>query len=108
MNILYTVWALYLFLALGVTADAFFVPCLIRIADNFHLSDNVAGVTLVALGNGAPEIFSAVAAFTAKEESQAKLAIGALLGAGIFVIAVVMGICMIVKPFQTPRWSRTV
>ena len=108
MNILYTVWALYLFLALGVTADAFFVPCLTRIADNFHLSDNVAGVTLVALGNGAPDIFSAVAAFSAKEESTATMAIGSLLGAGMFVIAVVSGICMIIKPFQTAQWSRKV
>ena len=89
--------AVYLFVALGITADAFFVPALTHISDNLHLSDNVAGVTLVALGNGAPDIFSAVAAFTADEEATATMAIGSLLGAGMFVIMVVGGSCMIIK-----------
>ncbi len=54
MNVAYSLWSAYLFLALGITADGFFVPALTRIADNWSLSDNVAGVTLVALGNGSP------------------------------------------------------
>ena len=49
-----------MFLSLGITADGFFVPALTHISANFRLSDNVAGVTLVAFGNGAPDIFSAV------------------------------------------------
>ena len=69
----------------------------------------------MAFGNGAPDIFSAVglgqtfglalvqkltqtkAAFTAEEESTATMAIGSLLGAGMFVIMVVSGSCMIIK-----------
>ena len=37
------------------------------------------------------------AAFTAEEESTATMAIGSLLGAGMFVIMVVSGSCMIIK-----------
>ena len=80
MNVLYTLWCIYLFLALGLTADAFFVPILTRISDILGLNESVAGITLVALGNGAPDIFSAIASFTNNDPKVAKLAIGALLG----------------------------
>ena len=43
---------------IGTTADAFFVPTLTSISAQLGLNDNVAGVTLVAFGNGAPDIFS--------------------------------------------------
>ena len=33
------------------------------------------------------------------------MAVGSLLGAGMFVIMVVSGVCMIVKSFETPSWS---
>ena len=34
------------------------------IAYNLNLNENLAGITFVALGNGAPDIFGAMAAFT--------------------------------------------
>jgi sodium/potassium/calcium exchanger 6 len=79
MNILYSLWCLWLFIALGLVADAFFVPNLTKISSQLKLSENVAGVTLVAFGNGAPDIFSAIASFGAGGEV-AKLAIGSLIG----------------------------
>lgn len=38
------------------------------------------GVTLLALGNGAPDIFGAYAAITQAEQGGAELAIGAIFG----------------------------
>jgi len=38
------------------------------------------GLTIVAFGNGAPDIFSAVAAFTNSNPTTTGVAIGALLG----------------------------
>ncbi|TKS78782.1 Mitochondrial sodium/calcium exchanger protein [Collichthys lucidus] len=55
------------------------------------------GVTFLALGNGAPDIFSAIAAFS--HPHTAGLAVGALFGAGIFVTTVVAGSVALVKPF---------
>ncbi|MBN3311802.1 NCLX protein, partial [Atractosteus spatula] len=69
-------WLLFLFMALGITASKFFCPNLSAISTSLRLTHNVAGVTFLAFGNGAPDVFSAVAAFT--HPRTAGLAIGAL------------------------------
>ncbi|CAO2629283.1 Mitochondrial sodium/calcium exchanger protein [Lemmus lemmus] len=85
---LYVFWLLYLFLILGVTAAKFFCPNLSAISTNLKLSHNVAGVTFLAFGNGAPDIFSALVAFS--DPRTAGLAIGALFGyLGLYVFYVV-------------------
>ncbi|XP_067932432.1 mitochondrial sodium/calcium exchanger protein-like [Watersipora subatra] len=99
--VIFILWWLFLFLALAVTADDFFCPSLTVMAKVLRMSDNIAGVTLLAFGNGAPDIFSAIAAIgNMKNGSDAGLAFGALLGAGVFVTAVVSGAVIISKPFQ--------
>ncbi|XP_067406270.1 mitochondrial sodium/calcium exchanger protein [Emydura macquarii macquarii] len=94
---LYALWLLYLFLILGVTAEKFFCPNLSAISINLKLAHNVAGVTFLAFGNGAPDVFSAVVAFS--DPRTAGLAIGALFGAGVFVTTVVAGGIALLKPF---------
>lgn len=95
--VLYAVWLIYLFMFLGITAEKFFCPNLAAIATSLKLSHNVAGVTFLALGNGAPDLFSAMAAFS--DARTASLAIGALFGAGIFVTTVVAGGVGLARPF---------
>ncbi|XP_039417325.1 mitochondrial sodium/calcium exchanger protein isoform X1 [Corvus cornix cornix] len=94
---LYALWLLYLFIILSVTAEKFFCPNLSAISTNLKLSHNVAGVTFLAFGNGAPDVFSAVVAFS--DPRTAGLAIGAIFGAGVFVTTVVAGGIALVKPF---------
>uniref|UniRef100_A0A8C9Q9Z9 Solute carrier family 8 member B1 n=1 Tax=Spermophilus dauricus TaxID=99837 RepID=A0A8C9Q9Z9_SPEDA len=55
------------------------------------------GVTFLAFGNGAPDIFSALVAFS--DPRTAGLAIGALFGAGVLVTTVVAGGIAILHPF---------
>lgn len=93
-------WWFVLFIALAVTADDFFCPSLVVIAKTLRMSDNIAGVTLMAFGNGAPDVFSAIAAIGNMKDGDAGLAVGALIGAGIFVTTVVAGSVAIVKPFH--------
>lgn len=94
---LYVLWLLILFLVLGLIASDFFCPNLSAISSTLRLTHNVAGVTFLALGNGAPDVFSAMAAFSRPQT--AGLAIGALFGAGVFVTTVVAGGVALVKPF---------
>uniref|UniRef100_A0A4W5LZW3 Solute carrier family 8 member B1 n=1 Tax=Hucho hucho TaxID=62062 RepID=A0A4W5LZW3_9TELE len=91
------IWLLILFIVLGLTASKFFCPNLSAISSSLRLTHNVAGVTFLALGNGAPDVFSATVAFS--RPHTAGLAIGALFGAGIFVTTVVAGSVSLVKPF---------
>ena len=57
-------WLLMLLIALGSTADNFLMPQLQILSDLLRLSPDVAGVTLLAIGNGAPDVFSAIAVAT--------------------------------------------
>ncbi|KAI7814939.1 putative sodium/potassium/calcium exchanger 6, partial [Triplophysa rosa] len=94
---LYVLWLFVLFLVLGLIASDFFCPNLSAISSTLRLTHNVAGVTFLAFGNGAPDVFSAMAAFS--HPQTAGLAVGALFGAGIFVTTVVAGSIALVKPF---------
>ncbi|XP_077377104.1 mitochondrial sodium/calcium exchanger protein isoform X2 [Festucalex cinctus] len=95
--ILCIIWLFVLFVVLGLIASKFFCPNLSAISTSLHLTHNVAGVTFLALGNGAPDIFSAIAAFS--RPHTAGLAVGALFGAGVFVTTIVAGGVALVKPF---------
>uniref|UniRef100_A0A4X1TE86 Solute carrier family 8 member B1 n=2 Tax=Sus scrofa TaxID=9823 RepID=A0A4X1TE86_PIG len=100
---LYALWLLYLFLILGVTAAKFFCPNLSAISTTLKLSHNVAGVTFLAFGNGAPDIFSALVAFS--DPRTASLALGALFGyLGLYVFYVVtVVLCTWIYQWQRRR-----
>jgi Ca2+/H+ antiporter len=60
--IFYTLGILWLFLALAIVADEYFVPALDVIAEEWKLSPDVAGATLLAAGGSAPELFTNLSA----------------------------------------------
>lgn len=93
MLIPFTMWLSYMFLVLGTTADNFFCPALSSLSDMIGLSPRVAGVTLLALGNGAPDVFSIYASTKAGEYG---IAVGEVTGAANFVCTGVIGICCII------------
>ncbi|OMJ71362.1 hypothetical protein SteCoe_30448 [Stentor coeruleus] len=78
----------YLIYLLGSTADLYFSPALASLSDTLKLSPTVAGVTLLAFGNGAPDVFSSI---LAAKKLKVSLSIGALFGGAIFVSTVVLG-----------------
>ena len=101
--IVYTVWLFFLFNLLAGTADEYLVPALTKLSNLLNLSPNIAGVTILAFANGAPDLFTSLAAFTGDSGGSADLGIGSLLGAGMFVTSMVFGAVIYVKPFTSYR-----
>lgn len=61
-----------------------------------RLSDNIAGVTILAFGNGAPDIFTSMVA----DKDEVVIMFTELIGAGVFVTAVIAGTVAVIAPFQ--------
>ena len=69
------------------------------IARQLGVSPLVIGLTIVALGTSAPEIFSsAIAAL----EGQPALAIGNVIGSNIFNIGMALGLAILIRPLVPP------
>ncbi|KAH7420742.1 hypothetical protein KP509_13G020200 [Ceratopteris richardii] len=83
-------WILVLFYLLGTTASDYFSCTLEKLSQVLRLSPAVAGVTLLAIGNGAPDVFSSVAAFVSSDRS-ASIGFGSVLGGALFITTVVSG-----------------
>lgn len=82
---------LYMFLALAIVCDEFFVPALEEIASPHHmnLSMDVAGATLMAAGGSAPELFTSfVGTF-----QESDIGIGTIVGSAVFNVLFVIGVC---------------
>jgi len=76
---------------LGSTADLYLSPALEAISDKFSCSESLAGVTLLALGNGAPDVFAAMAAGgDSASNGDSLLSVSALFGSALFVSCIVL------------------
>ncbi|XP_037897754.1 mitochondrial sodium/calcium exchanger protein-like [Glossina fuscipes] len=84
-----------LFLILGSTTDGFFCPCLKVLCDILGLNENVAGVTLLAFGNCAPDMITGLTGLA----SQTRIIYTDVLGSAMFVTFFVGGVIMSLVPF---------
>lgn len=82
---------LLLFRLLGSTAENYFSPALEMISSEFQIPPPLAGVTLLALGNGAPDVSAVVNAIKMSASEGIPLSLGELTGGGMFVQTVVVG-----------------
>lgn len=96
------VWLGLLFSTIGIAASDFFCINLSTIASILGMSESMAGVTLLAFGNGSPDVFST---FAAMNTNSGSLAVGELMGAAVFITAVVAGSMALIKPFHVARKS---
>lgn len=90
--ILHVLGVVYMFVALAIVCDEFFVPSLDVIIEKFEIADDVAGATFMAAGGSAPELFtSIIGVFVSFDD----VGIGTIVGSAVFNILFVIGMCAI-------------
>ena len=77
---------------LGSTAEDYFSPSLEMFSLKLGLPPRFAGVSLLAVGNGAPDLSASVNAIVADPSKGYRLILGSLSGAGMFIGTVVAGL----------------
>ena len=82
---------LLLFRLLNSTTDEFFSPGLELFSLKLGLPPRFAGVTLLALGNGAPDVAATINAILGDEHRGYEMALGELTGTAMFVSSVILG-----------------
>lgn len=88
--VLHVIGMIYMFIALAIVCDEFFVPSLTVITEKLGISDDVAGATFMAAGGSAPELFtSLIGVFIA----HSNVGIGTIVGSAVFNILFVIGMC---------------
>ncbi|XP_063151090.1 sodium/potassium/calcium exchanger 2 isoform X2 [Candoia aspera] len=88
--ILHIVGMVYMFIALAIVCDEFFVPSLTVITEKLKISDDVAGATFMAAGGSAPELFTSLIGIFI---SRSNVGIGTIVGSAVFNILFVIGMC---------------
>ncbi|XP_014257062.1 sodium/potassium/calcium exchanger 4 [Cimex lectularius] len=88
--VLHVLASLYLFLALALVCDKYFVPAVERICKALNMSNDVAGATFMAAATSAPELFvNVIGTFI----TEGDIGIGTIVGSAVFNILAVAACC---------------
>ncbi|ORY07204.1 hypothetical protein K493DRAFT_811 [Basidiobolus meristosporus CBS 931.73] len=85
------------FYALFRVSDVHLTTALQSISDYLGLSSEIAGLTLLSFGNGAPDLFTA---FAGVSSGDYELIFGSTIGSAMFVLNVVLGSIIIASYFR--------
>uniref|UniRef100_A0A8C5DP17 Sodium/calcium exchanger membrane region domain-containing protein n=1 Tax=Gouania willdenowi TaxID=441366 RepID=A0A8C5DP17_GOUWI len=88
--LLHIVATLYMFLALAITCDEYFVTALEKICEKLDLSEDVAGATFMAAGSSAPELFASVIGVFI---THGDVGVGTIVGSAVFNVLCIIGVC---------------
>ena len=84
------VLVMYMFVALAIVCDDFFVPALEAICKGLKLKEDVAGATFMAIGSSTPELFtSVIGVYITKDD----IGVGTIVGSAVFNIVFIIALC---------------
>ncbi|CAG5008167.1 unnamed protein product [Parnassius apollo] len=88
--VLHAFISIYLFVALAVVCDKFFVPAVDRICHALNMTNDVAGATFMAAATSAPELFvNVIGTFI----TEGDIGVGTIVGSAVFNILAVAACC---------------
>lgn len=88
--LIHTLLVVYIFGAIAIICDDYFVASLEIICDELNLSEDVAGATFMAAGSSAPELCtSLIGVFIAESD----VGVGTIVGSAVFNILFIIGVC---------------
>jgi K+-dependent Na+/Ca+ exchanger-like protein len=88
---LHIIGVVYIFIALALVCDEYFVPALDVIVERLGVTPDVAGATFMAAGGSAPELFtSLIGTF-----QESDVGFGTIVGSAVFNVLFVIGMCAI-------------
>jgi hypothetical protein len=99
--VLLFLWLILLLYLLGSTAEGHFCPALAHISDTLRLSPDVAGITILAFGNGAADVFSI---FAGVQQNNFNIALNEVTGSGAFVTMFVVSAVALVSTASLERY----
>ncbi|XP_078516200.1 sodium/potassium/calcium exchanger 4-like [Lissotriton helveticus] len=82
--------ALYMFYALAIVCDEYFVPSLVKMCEKLNLSEDVAGATFMAAGSSSPELFASIIGVFI---THGDVGVATIVGSAVFNVLFVVGIC---------------
>ena len=82
--------AIYLFVALALLCEDYFIPSLKEITTKFQLDFDAGGTTLMAAGSSAPELFTS---FIGVFITESDIGTGTIVGSAIFNILFITAVC---------------
>merc|ERR1712241_1629916 len=88
--ILHIIGIIYMFYALALVCDEYFVPTLDVIIEKFGISPDVAGATFMAAGGSAPELFTSIIGVSI---AVSDVGIGTIVGSAVFNVLFVIAAC---------------
>uniref|UniRef100_UPI00358E42CC sodium/potassium/calcium exchanger 3-like n=1 Tax=Myxine glutinosa TaxID=7769 RepID=UPI00358E42CC len=102
--ILHLICVMYMFYALVIVCDDYFVPSLEKISEWLNLDEDVAGATFMAAGSSAPELFtSVIGVFITKGD----VGVGTIVGSAVFNVLCIIGVCGLFaeQVVRLTKWS---
>eukprot|EP00894_Picocystis_sp_ML_P005033 jgi/Pico_ML_1/55550/g1220.t1 len=88
--LLYVMGVAYMFLALAMVCDEYFVPALEVLAHKLGVEEDVAGATFMAAGGSAPELATGLLGVFV---SRSNVGVGTIVGSAAFNVLFVTGAC---------------
>mmetsp|Transcript_14312 Transcript_14312/g.45021 ORF Transcript_14312/g.45021 Transcript_14312/m.45021 type:complete len:805 (-) Transcript_14312:219-2633(-) len=92
----------YMFIALAIVCDEFFVPSLEKFVEHYEITPDIAGATFMAAGGSMPELFTSLIAVF--DESDVGFA--AIVGSAVFNVLFVIAVCALASayPLELTWW----